>query len=540
VEDGWLTIGPVTLGRNCWIGNRSSLGSGVVMEDGSGLDDLSMIGDGARVPAGELWRGSPAAPAGSFKSEPSRVPWTPVSWIAHIVGVFLFPIIILAAVFPGFMAITYIGHVNEGYGFLLASPLVALSFIVLLCAELWLFKWLLIGRFKPGCYPLGGYYYARKWFFDQLLFMSSDVTESFYETLFIAPWLRALGARIGPRCEMATMDLVYPDLLDMGGECMIASSGMLGAQRVRSGWFTLGTVNMGRRVFIGNSAVLPADTALGNNVLIGLMSTPPSAGQGVVPDGTSWFGSPPMELPMRYHSGRFSESRTYRPPKRLVALRLFIEFFRVLVPLTLFLAMATLMVDTTDSLQDYIGLRHWLLILPLLYAAAGVLSVLTTAAIKWLVVGRYREGERPLWSHFVWRNDLINAVYSNFCTHFFLDILKGTPFIAWALRCFGMKIGKRCHIDMTDFTEFDLVRLGDEVALNDRSIVQTHLFEDRIIKMGSVNIGNRCSVGAGAIVLYNTRMEEGSSLGDLSLLMKGETLPARTHWRGIPCRKSTD
>jgi hypothetical protein len=31
-------------------------------------------------------------------------------------------------------------------------------------------------------------------------------------------------------------------------------------------------------------------------------------------------------------------------------------------------------------------------------------------------------------------------------------------------------------------------------------------------------------------------MEEGSALNDLSLLMKGEDLPAGTFWEGIPAR----
>ena len=44
------------------------------------------------------------------------------------------------------------------------------------------------------------------------------------------------------------------------------------------------------------------------------------------------------------------------------------------------------------------------------------------------------------------------------------------------------------------------------------------------------------TLGGGAIVLYDTRMEDGSSLGELSLLMKGETLPAGTNWEGSPAR----
>jgi non-ribosomal peptide synthetase-like protein len=117
-------------------------------------------------------------------------------------------------------------------------------------------------------------------------------------------------------------------------------------------------------------------------------------------------------------------------------------------------------------------------------------------------------------------------------------MLRGTPFICWALRAFGMKIGQRCYIDSTWYTEFDLIEIGDDVTLNESANIQTHLFEDRIIKMGPVRIGNRCSVGAMATVLYGTEMEDGACLEDLSLLMKGETLRSGTRWRGIPARRS--
>jgi non-ribosomal peptide synthetase-like protein len=91
-------------------------------------------------------------------------------------------------------------------------------------------------------------------------------------------------------------------------------------------------------------------------------------------------------------------------------------------------------------------------------------------------------------------------------------------------------------METTDISEFDLVRIGDEAALNADCTIQTHLFEDRVMKMSNIDIGPRCKVGAGSLVLYDTRLEEGAALGDLSLLMKGETLPAWTSWEGIPAR----
>ena len=76
------------------------------------------------------------------------------------------------------------------------------------------------------------------------------------------------------------------------------------------------------------------------------------------------------------------------------------------------------------------------------------------------------------------------------------------------------------------------------LTLNDDATLQTHLFEDRVMKMSHVHIGDRCTIGSQALVLYDTQMEAGAELNDLSLLMKGETLPAGTRWEGIPAQPS--
>jgi UDP-3-O-[3-hydroxymyristoyl] glucosamine N-acyltransferase len=55
--------------------------------------------------------------------------------------------------------------------------------------------------------------------------------------------------------------------------------------------------------------------------------------------------------------------------------------------------------------------------------------------------------------------------------------------------------------------------------------------------MGTIHIAPRCRVGSGTLVLYDTKMETSASIGELSLLMKGETLAAGTSWTGIPARR---
>jgi len=71
--------------------------------------------------------------------------------------------------------------------------------------------------------------------------------------------------------------------------------------------------------------------------------------------------------------------------------------------------------------------------------------------------------------------------------------------------------------------------------------VQTHLFEDRVMKCRRSTSGRAARSGADAVVLYDSRMEPGAALGEMSLLMKGESLPTARVGRAVrpgrpPCR----
>lgn len=141
-----------------------------------------------------------------------------------------------------------------------------------------------------------------------------------------------------------------------------------------------------------------------------------------------------------------------------------------------------------------------------------------------------------LWNSFVWRNELINSLTETMVYPFFVNAFLGTPYAAFFFRLMGSKFGKRVYMDTTEITEFDLVHVGNNVCLNFGATIQTHLFEDRIMKMSDLHIHDNCTVGCMSVVLYDSEMGAGSSLKDLSLLMKGESLPENTSWQGIPAQ----
>jgi len=414
--------------------------------------------------------------------------------------------------------------------------LVGVLFIVILVLIISLLKWMLLGNIKEGVYRVNSGFYHRKWFFDQLMKLSLQVLGTLYTTLYLQIWFKMLGVKMGKRVEISTVEFISPDLLVTGDECFLADSVSIGASSVRNGYITIAKTYIGNRTFVGNSAVISPDTHLGDDVLVGVLS---KVSEKDLPakDGTSWFGSPAVYLPRRDINREFSAERTYKPTRKLFILRYSIEFFRVTLPAILFLSMASLVSNITSDLQVERDLPELFVLFPFLYLGTALIGMFITVLLKWILIGRYRPANKPLWSGYVWRSELVTGVYENFLVLYFLNMLTGTPFIRFPLWLLGCRIGKKVCINTTQITEFDLVKMGDYSAVNDNCTLQTHLFEDRVMKMSYVDIGKKCSVGGMSVVLYDSKMEDGSILEPLSVLMKSETLPANNIFIGAPAQK---
>ncbi len=537
ISDGYLQIGRIDIADDCFIGTRCCLAHNTAMEQNSSIEDLTLVPEGVVVPKNENWGGSPASKLGINQKQEGVPPWSKRNFF-YTISVFLIPLITMIAYFPGMMVITHFDYTNEEawYNLLPHIFLVGILFIVILVMIITILKWVLLGNIKEGVYRVNSNFYHRKWFFDQLMKLSLQVLGTVYTTLYLQIWFKMLGVKMGKRVEISTVEFISPDLLVTGDECFLADSVSVGASSVRNGYITIAKTYIGNRTFVGNSAVISPNTVLGNDVLVGVLS---KVSEKDLPakDGTSWFGSPAVYLPKRDINREFSAERTYKPSRKLFFLRYCIEFFRVTLPAIMFLTMASLISNITSYLQVERDLFELFILFPFLYLGAGILGMFITILFKWIIIGRYTPANKPLWSNYVWRSELVTGFYENFLVLFFLNMLTGTPFIKYPLRMLGCKIGSRTCIFTTQITEFDLVKLGDYSTVNDNCTLQTHLFEDRVMKMSYVDIGKGCSVGGMSVVLYDSKMEDGSVLEPLSVLMKSETLPANTIFIGAPAQK---
>ena len=542
VEDGLLKIGTITVGAGCFVGTHSVIGWNTVIEDEARLDDQSLLSSGSTLPRGQYFVGSPAVR--ETRSDPNldamwrtALPFSRVKRCIYgsiqLVIILLLPLVALIPYLTITTILFYLYHWIH-YWVFLATIFLSPIFVLMLALEIGLLKKIVMNGMEAGTYHIDSLWYVRKWLVDRLMAISLLSMNTLFATLYTPPFLRMLGARIGKRVEVSTVTHISPGLLEIQDESFVADMACLGAPRVYAGRVLLASTTIGTRTFIGNAALVPVDTTLGNDCLIGVMSTPPH--DRPTGDGTSWLGLPPMFLPKRDVNMDFSDTETYHPTRSLYVKRYAIEFFRATLPTAINLNTILMVVIVFVSTYREFDHLDMALFLPALIFGVQLVSVLIVALLKWVIVGRYVPRVRPLWSTFVWRTELITGLFEDAVVAPLLHNLLGTPFAAWILRLFGVKIGNRVYLDTTFVTEFDLVKIGSESAINFNASLQTHLFEDRVMKMSYVDIGERCFIGSRAVVLYDTRMHDGAGLHSLSLLMKGESLPADTRWEGAPAQ----
>jgi non-ribosomal peptide synthetase-like protein len=534
IQDGWLVIGTLDIGDRCFVGSHSVLGLNAAMGHDAQLDDQSALPDGFAAAAGARLRGSPPEPADVVVplGAPTRAGW--LRRTAYVtVFCLLAPMVALLATAPVALAAAIVAAVALYQPATLALPVFFASVpATMIVFALWsaaCMKWVR-PRPRSGTFDLYSGDYLQHQMAELVMQIIKTVGTPIFTTLFLPPWMRLLGAKLGRHTEMSTVWRIDPAFVTAGDGVFFADGCMLGGARFHLGRFMQAPCEVGDRSFVGNSAYMPAGARLGDDCLLGVLSAPPELS---VPDRTDWLGSPAFQLPNRQKVTCFDRSKTFEPTWFLYAQRAVIDALRVVLPGYVLggLALVTLM-GVIAAYQLYGAWGVYIAILASVWLAL-ITCIGTVVGLKRLIMGRFEPVVAPLWSTYVWWNELINGLYEclmgPWVSNFF-----GTPFAPFLLRRLGCKIGRHCYIETNLVSEFDLVHIGDHVAVNAGVVLQNHLFEDRIMKSSTLKVSNGCTLGNMSVVLYDSVMEPGAVLGSMSLLMKGERMPAGQRWHGIP------
>ncbi|GAC1530675.1 MAG: non-ribosomal peptide synthetase [Sediminibacterium sp.] len=546
VEGGYLKLRRIEILENGYVGTSSVVNGNCRIEAGGELSDLSALGKDERIEADCIWTGSPAR--FTVKREASTIKYHDNVGdkrrrkykLVFLLLIFVFPFAILLPLLPTIITINELDDNAADYDFtyLLLMPVLSFVYIAVFMLLVVLLSRLLQRKVRPGKFPLYSPFYVKKWLADQLLSLSLTVLHPIYASIYVSWFFKLLGAKVGKNTEISTASNVTHQLFSIGDESFIADAVSLGESDVRNQEIILADTSIGNKTFVGNSALVPQGYQLGNDMLVGVLSVPPTAEQEQAVPTRDWLGSPAIALPKRQGSIAFPARLTFAPSFSRKLARGTIEFLRIIFPQTAILCLSILFIAYGhDLITDY-SIGGIILLFPFYYLAiVAIPAYFITVILKWVIVGKYRETQLPMWTWKVWRSEAITTIYEALSVPFLLDYLRGTPWLPVLLRLLGVKTGSKVWMDSTDITEYDMVSIGSYTEINFESGPQTHLFEDRIMKIGPVSIGEKCTIGCRSIILYNTHIGNDTTLEPLSLVMKGESLPPDTRWAGSPVKK---
>ncbi|KAL9933990.1 hypothetical protein V8E36_007072 [Tilletia maclaganii] len=554
IEGNVLKLRKIEIGNGAHISGTAVIEGGAIVEDYGELAPLTMLPEGAVVPSGERWHGSPARymrDADTFGQDgeksgansmnrPSTIRYATMALAQWLAVVFVMPLLYLIPQIPGLLLFDYVefGSLNAYWTILFVAPLVTLAYTAGVLLEMIVMRWILLPVVEEGTYKIHSSFFFRKWLMDRICDLTLTLVRPIFGTSYSVYLMRAIGVKIGHRAEVSTARGIEYNLCEIGAESYVADQVVLGESSIRRNEITLKRTILGERSFGGNFAVIPQGTVMKSDTLVGVLSLGPDLSN-PLPEGGSCFGSPPVVMPSREQAsdGKFDDSVLWNPSRRLVALRYFVEAVRILVPPLTTIYGLGYTLQVIISIRSVTGWVHTLLLLPAYHLVLFALpALLVTLALKWTLFWRYVPDEWPLWSLKLWLSEGLTATFESLLLDMLLKNLWGTPFLCVCYRLLGAKIGKRACLVGGFITEWDLVEVGDEVCLNQNVGLQTHLWLNRVLKLGEVKVGSRASIRPFTQVLPGSSMGEGSLLGSLSLNMKGEHLEDGHAYQGLPAR----
>ncbi|HEY1485053.1 MAG TPA: Pls/PosA family non-ribosomal peptide synthetase [Micromonosporaceae bacterium] len=550
VDGDIVHIGKVRIGAGARIGARSTLLPGARIGKGADIEPGSVVG--GVVPNAQRWSGSPAEAVGKagIPGSPAaadtvdaaqavkdthvwpsaRAPRSHAWSTAYGVSTTVLGALPLIAALPGLAILGWATSGSATIGAAMISalawvPVATLAYIGTFALLTLAFVRLLSVGMREGFHPVHSFAGWQVWATGRLMDSARTVLFPLYASLFTPVWLRLLGAKVGRDVEASTV-LAVPKMITIADGAFLADDAMMGVYEIGGGWLRVAPSSIGKQAFLGNSGMTAPGHAVPKRGLVGVLSSAPRRSK----KGSSWLGSPPM--PLRRAKQKGDASRTYAPPIQLKLARGAIEACRLIAVMVSATVGVLVVADLLELVRTSGG---WAAVLSGLVAlAAGAVACLVATVMKWALVGRFRVQDRPLWSSFVWRNELADTFVEVLAVPWLIGLAGGTPLLTGWLRTMGAKIGRGVWLETYWLPESDLVRLGDGATINRGCVVQTHLFHDRIMSMDTVTLEAGATLGPHGIVLPGAGIGERTTVGPGSLVTRGDVLPADTRWVGNP------
>jgi non-ribosomal peptide synthetase-like protein len=531
IDGDHFHVGPITVGNDASIGARTTLLPGAVV--GKNADVAPGSGVVGKVKNGQYWKGSPAVKSGKARHpwpehRPPRAPfWVAVYGVTSILLGGL-PLMALGAGLAVIgWAVRHTASLTDAAVTAAAWTPAATLAAVLTYAVLTVVGVRLLSMWMPeGYHPVRSRVGWQLWATERLMDAARNYLFPVYASLLTPWWLRALGAKVGHGTEISTA-LLVPKFTVVEDGAFLADDTMVASYELGGGWIHVAKATIGKRAFLGNSGITQPGRRVPDDGLVAVLSATPHKAKA----GSSWLGSPPVRL--RRKPTAADVLRTFHPSLRLKILRALVETCR-LIPMIVTFAIGVAVLLTVQWLALNIGWGPAGVAGGVVLLAAGAVAGGVAVIAKWLVVGHITAIEHPLWSSFVWRNEVSDTFVETVAAPWFARAASGTPVMNLWLRALGAKIGPGVWCETYWLPEADLVTLEKGATVNRGCVVQTHLFHDRIMRMDTVVLEEGATLGTHCVALPAARIGACATVGPASLVMRGDEVPASTRWQGNP------
>ena len=530
-------VGPISVGNDATVGARTTLFPGAVV--GKNADVAPGSGVRGKVKNGQYWKGSPAVKSGKARHPwPEHRPPRAAQWLViyGVTSVLLgaLPLVSLGVglavlIWPARETATLGSAIAVAAPWIPVATLAAMAFYALLTVVK--VRVLAIGL-REGYHPVRSRIGWQLWATERLMDAARNYLFPIYASLLTPWWLRLLGAKVGRNTEISTA-LLTPKFTVIEDGAFLADDTMVASYELGGGWIHAAKATVGKRAFLGNSGITQPGRRVPDDGLVAVLSAAPHKAKA----GSSWLGSPPIRL--RRHADEADASLTYQPSARLRLMRSAVETCR-LIPVMVTFAIGVAVLAVLQALALRFGYGWAALACGVVLLAAGAVAGGSAVAAKWLVVGRIRAVEYPLWSSFVWRNEVSDTFVETVAAPWFARAASGTPVMNLWLRALGAKIGRGVWCETYWLPEADLVTLERGSTVNRGCVVQTHLFHDRIMRMDTVVLEDGATLGPHCVALPAARIGGSATVGPASLVMRGDEVPPSTRWQGNPIAPWTD
>ncbi|KAH6892875.1 hypothetical protein B0T10DRAFT_400310 [Thelonectria olida] len=411
-------------------------------------------------------------------------------------------------------------------------------------------KWLIIGRYREGLYPMWGLYHTRWWMVQKItsicdkgFFAMNDTMERLY--------CRLMGAKIGKNVKLAGSALGEWDLLDIRDGVVLTHCTCRPFAAEGNTTMYLGRITIGKNCCVGTASIIAPGVNIPPNTCLG-------------PNTSSW------EMDDADEEYRDLSPNKAPKPHRVLELLFTIPLKLVAWVLTLIPWMAgrlgmvmqkpsvthSPIRDALDwfSKAERVGYHYLSLILRCLFSpfflfAFTILVKLLLDAMFGKLCPSLAQGTGT-GTVAIWRAGLMKTLLPIPRLHDFTGMF-GQHYEATsvALRMLGARVGKRVYWPGTgpSIGDYHLLDVGNDVIFGSRAHLITTdgigsgtivirdraMIADRVCLLPSVDIGERVTMGSGALTRRGKQYPAGGTYvgskdGDAVCLSTGRDVQVRS------------